>query len=943
MLTTKHSALLIILLVQVISSTLSAQTGTIQGTVTDKVTGETIIGANIIIEGTLTGTSSDLNGKFSFRAPVGTHKIKVMFISYETALIEGVVVVSGETVTLDVALSEVATEIQAVQVTARRITNTDASMISTIKAGNVVIAGITAQQITRSQDNDAAAVVKRIPGVTIVDDRFILIRGLGERYNPAMLHNTFAPSMEADVKSFSFDVVPSSLIDRIMIYKSPSPDLPGDFAGGVVKVFTRSAPENSFVTVGYSAGYDNNTTWKSFYAQDAGSRHWLGINDGYNSIPVNFPANLRSIASDQVRIQEAGRSLRNNWVPIDQIAGPNQSLSFSGGVRFGEGLIKIGNITSLTYSRSRSSDNIIRRDYNQYDIDLGISSVIFDFNDNRNSDKVKTGLLHNWAVTIGSNHKIEIINIFNQLGQSEYTFRTGPMYEFNYYANNHSFYQVYRGIYSGQLNGRHELFSDKTLIEWNAGLSQSYREEPDYRRFRMNLDTLTDELSIYIPTGAAATYFLGRFYSEMEESSLAGSLTITQKILQKYIGDTAPELVAGLFYDVRDRSFNGRNLGYVRANSALFDQNLQFVTVDELFKQENINPETGIKIDEQTNPSDSYTASNSLMAGFAMVRLPLFEGRINMTTGVRIENNILALSSRTLTNEPVEVDNSTLSILPSFNVAYNYSDMGLLRIAGGRTTNRAEFRELAPFGFYDFNYNLVRKGNPGLKSADIWNADLRWEYYPDQGEMITAGVFFKKFSDAIELSFLPGGGTAGIKTFIPVNASSAVSMGSEVEIRKSLDNLTASRFIDRITLLFNGALIYSQIRPDETTSVYFRKRPMQGQSPYILNTGVYYRDNDRNLQVNLLYNIIGRRIMIIGYDEYPDIYEMPRHLAEITITKGIGKYLEIKAGIRDIFNQDNLLIQDANQDGVFNRISDQTIESFRPGTIFTLGLSLRLQ
>ena len=312
----------------------------------------------------------------------------------------------------------------------------------------------------------------------------------------------------------------------------------------------------------------------------------------------------------------------------------------------------------------------------------------------------------------------------------------------------------------------------------------------------------------------------------MNENVTAGSVNFTQKLLPGRFGSASPELKAGIFYDNRDRSFNGRNLGYVRANSTEFDQSLKFVSIDRLFSQDNINPVTGIKIDEQTNPSDSYTAENSLLAAYAMMKLPLFSGRVNLTAGVRVEDNTMTMASRTLTNEPINVDNQDFTLLPSLNIAYNFTERSLARLAHGRTLNRSEFRELAPFGFYDFNYNLVRKGNPELMNALILNIDARWEFYPAQGEMITAGVFYKSFTDAIELSFLPGGGTAGIKTFIPVNASLATSMGGEVEVRKSLESLFPNSFAGRFTILFNGALIYSRIQPeDKGTGFTFQERP----------------------------------------------------------------------------------------------------------------------
>jgi len=361
-----------------------------------------------------------------------------------------------------------------------------------------------------------------------------------------------------------------------------------------------------------------------------------------------------------------------------------------------------------------------------------------------------------------------------------------------------------------------------------------------------------------------------------------------------------------------------------------------------LFHPENINSTTGIKIDEQTNPSDSYSAQNILRAAYAQLSVPI-AGKIRLAGGLRLEDHSQIFNSATLTNEPVNVDLQVLSLLPSAYLGYNFSEKMLVRFAYGKTVNRPEFRELAPFGFYDFNYNMVKKGNPDLKTAFIHNFDFRWEYYPSPNEIIMAGIFYKEFLNPIESSFVPGAGTAGSKIFTFDNADKAVSQGIEIEVRKSLDGLTSSAFIDKLFLVFNTALIRSQVElGDAGIGQAYTERPMQGQSPYIVNTGFYYSDHERSLQVSLLYNVIGKRIFMIGYDDYPEIYEMPRNLLDLTISKGITGKLELKAGIRDIFNQEALLLQDGNQDGVFERRKDQNIERHYPGTQFSLGLTMKL-
>ena len=917
--------------------------GQVSGKVLDKNTGETIIGANVIIEGTTVGVATGLEGEFSLpNIPVGDLNIQVSFISYEPVIIENVKIEGGKTTHLDVVLQETNVSLEGVQVTARRVTHTEMSVIAAIRASNLVVNGISSQQISRSQDTDAAAVVRRIPGVTIIDDRFIMIRGLSERYNATMLHNVFAPSMESDIRSFSFDVIPSNLIDRIMIYKSPSPDLPGDFAGGVVKIYTKSFQPENGVSVNYSSSYDPSVSMGPFRTQRKGDLHWLGFNDGYNSLPDAFPENLRSIANNPEALTEAGRSLRNNWVAQEYNGGLNHSMNVSAGYKFNIGKAELANITAITYSNSKSVDNVSRADFNSYEPNLKQKSYIYEFNDQQNSQKIRTGLIHNWALNIDKNHAVEFKNQFNQLSNSQYVFRTGPMYDFGYYANSHSFHNVYRGIYSGQVDGTHKFFNEKTTVEWMAGYGYSFRDEPDYRRFRSDFDTDSHDVTLYVPFGAAATYFMGRFYSEMEEISKTANASITQRITFPTKPNFVPEISVGFFHEDKGRSFISRNIGYVRANTLQFDQALLDVGIDSLFHTNNINLGSGIKIDEQTNPSDSYEAYNTLNAAYLKLNIP-FTRKIRLVTGLRLEDNTQSMHSFTLTNQPIDVVYPVTSLLPSANLSYNFTDKMLFRFAYGKTLNRPEFRELAPFGFYDFSFNLVKKGNELLQTAYIQNFDLRWEWYPKTGEIITVGLFHKYFDRPIESSFVPGGGSGGIKTFSFSNADSGISQGVEVEVRKSLAGLTKINFLDDLTVLFNTAVIHSAVELGEAgLAQAVTQRPMQGQSPYIVNVGLYYRNEKASLQVNALYNIIGRRLFIIGYDDYPDIYEMPRNHVDLTVTKGIGRKLELKAGVRDLLNDHFMLMQDANRDGIFDQDSDQVIQRFRPGTTFSLGLSYKL-
>lgn len=921
---------------------LHAQKGTVTGVVTAPEAGKVqpMPFVNVVIKGTTNGGTTDLDGRFSFQTDPGDHILLVSFVGYEP-MERPVKVVAGQTVKVDMELKSQAIEMKTVEVVTTRRTDTEAATIMDVRQSMQVVNAISSETISKGQDSDASEVMKRVPGVTIIGNSYVMIRGLNERYSNVMLHDVSAPSMEPDVRSFAFDIIPAGLIDRMMIYKSPAAELPGEFAGGVIKVYTKSIPSQSFFSASMSTTFRDGSSMRDFQQTPRGFLHSLGLNDGYNDLPAGFPSDIRRVdqSADDGRINEVGRSLRNNWLPERVNSMLDRSISLTNASKFTIGGKEAGNITSINYSNSREIFDVERADYNAYDFVNDRSFPIYEFNDQQFNHRVRTGILSNFALRLNNNNIIEFKNLFTVFNMTQYVNRTGIDYDFQYVPNNHSFDQVYRGIYSGQLTGRHDWNEDRTKLTWTAGYGYSYRDQPDFRRYRSDVDTADGSSTLFVGVPLSPNY-LGRFFSEMRENSQSLNVAFEHQLSEAH--NFAPKLRTGLFMERRSRNFSARNIGYVRANFLLFDENLINATIDSLFHPANINQTTGIRIAEQSNPSDSYTASNMLMAYYVGADLPLIKDKLTLNTGVRAEYNQQRLESALLTGEPVIVDNPILSILPSANLAYNLTDKQLVRLSYGRTVNRPEFRELAPFGFYDFNFNLVKKGSDSLRTPTIDNFDLRWEYYPSPTEMVSFAVFHKSFQDPIETLFVPGGGSGGIKTFTFGNARFARSTGIEAEVRKSLMNLTSKPLLQRFSVVANASLIDSEVNLGLEGLGQSNERPLQGQSPYIVNAGIYYQDPEKGLQINAMYNVIGPRIFIIGFDAYPDIYEMPRNVLDVTATVRLTPMWDLRLGAGDVFNQPILLLQDANQDGRFDRNNDQIIQSLRPGRTFMLGLSYRV-
>jgi len=931
---------LTILLAAILPFALFGQKGTVSGTITANEGGKAqpLPFVNVAVKGTTSGATTDLDGKYTFQAEAGEHVLLVSFVGYDPVE-RAINVVAGGTTRADIELKGSVVEMKAVEVVTTRRTESEAAVVMETRKSEQVVNGIGREQIAKSQDRTAGDVVKRIPGVTMVGDRFIMIRGLADRYNTVMLNDVIAPSLEPDKRAFSFDVLPSGALDRIMIYKSGAPELPGEFAGGVIKLYTVNVPGENTTRVDYSASFRQGTTFGNFYNSQRSGTDAIGFDNGLRQLPSAFPGDLRGVSAE--RLQSAGRSMANNWSAEQSSASPDQRFSVLLARRMGkdDGTVRGGNVTSISYSDTRLSYTAKNYNYNVYDAVAGSSDSIYNYSDNENIRQVRMSALSNFSALVGNHTKLEFRNLFTQQGTDQATLRTGRNFEEQFEVKNYAYRYQQRTIYSAQLHGSHELKSDVSKLEWTAGYGLAWNKEPDFRRIRtvrdINAADASTPFQTIIPPGAT-TLDAGRFFSDMQENVKTGRLDYEHKLTGE---KTVIKLRAGAFAERKDRDFEARWMSFRASNLSTFDNSLAFRPLDQVFTPENINPTTGFKLEEGTNPSDRYTAANTLVAGYLGGSITVAT-RTTVSAGVRAERNVQELQSRTFGGRRVMVNNPLLSILPSASASRQMTEKAQLRASYSSTVNRPEFRELAPFSFYDFSFNNVLSGNDSLRVATIQNMDLRYEFYPSPSEIISVGAFYKRFTDPIEMFFLPGAGSGGTRNFTFGNANSATSVGAEVEARKLMSTWFESGVLSRVGFMLNAAYIVTEVDLGAQAAGQKQQRPLMGQSPYIVNAGLYYQDTDRKLQGSVLYNVIGPRLFAVGTYGTPDIYEMPRNVIDVSVTKGIGKRFELKLAAQDILNQRVLLIQDSDDDGsIGNR--DEQIMSFRRGAYFTVGIGAR--
>jgi outer membrane receptor for ferrienterochelin and colicin len=919
----KKITLIILLLLYTLISI--AQKGILKGTITDSKTGESLVGTTILVQGTSTGTVTDFDGNYILPDLFpGPYNLVISFISYESRLIRAEIEAGKETV-LIVQLDPATVDLGEVQVVATRRTDTEMSMLSNLKSQDLIVSGITAQQISRSQDSDAAEVVRRVPGITITDGRFVIVRGLIERYNSVMLNNATAPSFEADKRAFSFDAIPSGLIDNILIYKSPAPELPGDFAGAAIDVQTKSAADLNSFSISYGARVSEKTTFNPNFQTHQGSKtDWLGFDNGYRSIPDGIPSDLEFKElyvwpNAQVYLERSKEITRlsnlfpNNWETAMKSPLPDQNFSANLQRRFVLGKISVGNITSINYNSSSSYNQVERREFQGWDEVQGRIVENFDFSDMRSTEENKLSVIHNWNLIYGKNQKLEVRNFLNQIGTKNTSQRDGV----NYYnvetlrMFDHRFES--RLIYSGQLAGKQTFNQDKTHFNWMLGKSYTNKDQPDNKRlmYAQNDNEESDRFGAYelrlqsIPN----VYLAGRMWIEMDENVYNGKFDFDHNFTL-FGSENIWQVKTGYFYELKERKLNSRLIGAVAVRNP---PDIFYKPVSEIFSpenfylDENVPPRKhGLSYRDNTRAKDSYDATDNLWAGYLALNIPVTK-KINLYGGARVEKFdriITNFFEKTGDTENMDITRDTTDIFLSANLTYNINEKNLFRLSYGQTLNRPEFREISSFDYQDFEMFAVVHGNPDLQNAYVKNYDLRYEWYPEMGEMISLAAFYKDFTNPIELFQIPAGSSFDYK---PFNTEKAYSAGLEVDIRKRFmsfeDHYGFFRFVKDLTVVFNTSLIKSEINTEKQGFARDTVRVMHGQSPYIVNLGLFYNNLEAKFTASVNYNNVGKRITFVGTPNNPHTWELPRNSLDLTLQKGIGNKFQIKGGVKDILNE----------------------------------------
>lgn len=870
----------------------------IKGVVIDQKSKETLIGAVVTVDGTNVKAITNIDGNFQIDGLDKEKKytLYINYVGYKTQKIDGVQAKDADQV---IALQPDEQQLKEVTVTAVERRNTDAAMIQVAKNSPVIVSNVSAQEISRTQDTNAGEVIRRVPGVSLIDDKFVMVRGLSQRYNNVWVNGGAVPSSEADSRAFSFDIIPSSQIDNLTIVKSPTAEYPADYSGGFIIVNTKETPaENSF-NIAVGGNWNTSSAFQNFSYSKGSGTDFLGFDNGLRSLnggihaALNPQLNANGKPVGDYATSLLGNGLNNDWLVKNRKPLGDLKLAASLNQRWMLGGRTLGMLAALNYTNEyRTYENMENNLYGIYDAANDKPNYLRHSVDDQYNNNVRLGAMLNFTfLSKDGNHKYQLKNIFNQLATSRYTWRDGVSAQSNLERSAEYYYRS-RTTYNGQLTGKHTFTSD--ALDWSIGYAYANRHLPDRRRYLID-DAL--ESGVYaLSTGND----ISREWTQLDEHIL--SLGVNDKHHFKF-GNFEPDLQVGAYGEYRTREYQTRNFIY---NWNVSDNNMpsdfRHSDIPTLLSSEANMGYDKLYLLEEKQMRNNYRGHNTLGAGYLALSLPF--GKLGIHAGVRFEHNDMELISNSRDYEKSESSRhyKTDDVFPSLNTTYKINDQHQVRLSYGRSINRPEFREVSSSVYYDFDLASNVQGNTELKNCYVDNLDLRYEWYPSRGELISLAVFYKHFDSPIEWTYTVAGGTDLIYSY--KNAKSANNYGVELDIRKNLGFIGLKDF----SWSFNGALIKSKVQFEKGAKE--EDRPMQGQSPYLINTGIFYKNAPLKMDIALLYNRIGKRIIGVGRSEgstgddsnsrVPHSYEMPRNTIDFSLAKKFGEHLELKLNVRDL-------------------------------------------
>ena len=941
--------------------------GTIKGKIYNSKDQQPLVGANVVVLNSSYGASSDVLGMYIIEGiPAGIYTVQVSYIGYEDYIFSPLIFDNGELIIKDFKMVTSVIKGNLITVSEKLKQGSDASLLDDRKKETVFNDGISARDISKAGDSNAADAIRRISGVSVSDGKFAVVRGLDDRYTNTVLNNSSLPTTEADKKVVPLDIFPTALLSEIVAYKTYSPDMPGTFAGGNINIKTKAYPDTKILSIKLSTTQKSSLIGKSSYLNSPFGMEFFGYG-GDKSLPSIIPKDQPiSSSSDKQIIGQYGtfgKKLGDNF----SINREKHGLPLSIGINYGNHYnvsdwLEYGFFSNFVFSNSYSNQEYKSSQFNKdaisykpytdrsntkskystnlgYNISLGINLL--------NAYKLKYQFLHshstsdNTIVSIGYTPNIEGLFIMQSFNEKE--------------INSHTFSGNY--IFSSLNN---------SIIDWSLTLGKSDLNEPDTRKHNYDIIEQKDENDDiyynYEINNQGQKFAYRDFTSGVDENNTFSlNLKTTLKNFDFKIGQHNQE---------SNRTFSKRQFHIASSSDewqpdVIIDE--EFSNINELFNSENYcyyddyNNELvhGLVLFDETanNATNAYDAFEKIMGNYfiANSKIDFKDMQLLFSAGFRQEIYSFYLKAydsvtgatavgyskneEGLSNKIIINDNN-VDYLPAFNVSFSIKNSHKFRVSYSETLNRPQFRERAPLAYQEFYQGNVSIGYPYLKTANINNFDLRYEWYISGNEIFSLSYFHKDFSNPIEIGIIS---TPDLNYKTYQNASSATTNGIEFEIRKSIPHFFTS--LGKLNLVSNLTLSQSRVKANDVVvflsgTEYANAssdidRQMQGHSKILFNSILNYKFN-LGYSISLSYNSFSKRIQAVGAG-IGNIYEFPFRSLNFKASKSFG-LLNLSIKIKNLLNS-------IHEYGLLEESSDSRYltYSYSPGYAFSIGINYNIK
>lgn len=870
----------------------------IRGVVKDKDTGEPLIGASVQIEGTTTGTITDIDGSFSLSGLEKQQSVIVSYVSYKSFK---AIVKDMPSDFWEIFLQPDNEQLDEVTVVARKNNETAVALLKERQKSSIPIENIGAKDLSVKGISNVQEGVKKITGISVASAGQIIVRGLGDRYSITTLNGMPIASPNPDNKLIPLDLFPTSTVKNITVSKVYDAASFADYSGAHIDIATKDQSGDDFFTVSFSASGYAATLGRDFYEMNR---------QGTLYTKNNIDQNAMNLSSNNFENYSKTKDIFNTNFNVER---RTALPTFGGNASLGRNFdFENGNSLSILASLSTSNDLSSMSNAFVKTLESSRGTVLSDFEYDSYSNELKVAGLASVIYSFRKEDHIGYTMFYARNAINEYMTRQGYDDDGHNLVGINDVLHIYT-LQNHQLDGFHVVNKDWN-IHWKASYSNTSSDEPDRRQvmFERNDD---GSLKLFKRNRQETM----RYFGALAEKEYVASLT------SEYKFGNNNKLNLGVTYKDKSRDYEGIRFYYNLKNYN--PEITDIYSADDYIDADKVMDGT-ISIDRKKQPKDTYDAANKIIAGFISTDVYPIDALL-LNVGLRYEYSRQYVNYFNDQSVSQRRDLNKHDLFPAINAKYQLKDNNSFRLSFSRTVTRPSFIEMAPFSYQESYGSAQIRGNENLKNGYNYNIDLRYELINQNGDMISATAYYKYLEDPIERTqTLAGGATEHSFN----NAEDGLAAGVEVEIRKSI--------IPNLVLGANASYMYTNVVLPEGGAYTNTSRALQGASPYLVNADITYSPefkNSQRMNLALLYNLQGPRIQSVGVSGLGDVTQLPVHTLNFVAGYTFNNHFNVSLKVNDILNRDIVFEQGVPQTG-----GTIEVERFKTGTNFEIGFTYKL-